>query len=157
MKRQRIGQVLLLFTGMSLAAYGGQSQTSSQGGMHDSMQQSNSQENPSAMRSKIGVALTTDPSPAKKGSNTFRVKLTDQSGQPITGAEVTVTLSMAAMPSMNMPAMKTVVKGTDQGGGMYDGKGDLASGGIWQVTVTARQDGKTIATKKLTVKATGGM
>ena len=67
-----------------------------------------------------------------------------------------VTLSTAAMPSMNMPAMKTAVKGTDQGG-TYEGKGDLASGGIWQVTITARQKGQTIATKKLTLKTTGGM
>ena len=157
MRKQRIAQVLLLVTAAVTAAYGSKPQASSQSGMHDGMQQSNSRENPSAMSSKIGIALTTDPSPAKKGSNTFRVKLTDQGGQPITGAEVTVTLSMAAMPSMNMPAMKTVVKGADQGGGMYEGKGDLASGGIWQVTITALQNGQTIATKKLTVKASGGM
>jgi Cu(I)/Ag(I) efflux system membrane fusion protein/cobalt-zinc-cadmium efflux system membrane fusion protein len=157
MKVQRLGLVLVLVTAGAVTTYGSKPQASSQSGMHDGMQQSNSQANPSAMPSKIGVALTTDPFPAKKGSNTFRVKLTDRSGQPVTGAEVTVTLSMAAMPSMNMPAMKTVVKGTDQGSGMYEGKGDLASGGIWQVTVTARQNGQIIATKKLTVKATGGM
>jgi Cu(I)/Ag(I) efflux system membrane fusion protein/cobalt-zinc-cadmium efflux system membrane fusion protein len=157
MKMQQVGLVLALVTAEAVAAYGSKPQASSQSGMHDGMQQSNSQENPSAMPSKIGVALTTDPSPAKKGTNTFRVKLTDQGGQPITGAEVTVTLSMAAMPSMNMPAMKTVVKGADQGGGIYEGKSDLASGGIWQVTITARQNGKTIATKKLTLKASGGM
>jgi Cu(I)/Ag(I) efflux system membrane fusion protein/cobalt-zinc-cadmium efflux system membrane fusion protein len=38
---------------------------------------------------------------------------------------------------------------------MYEGKGDLGSGGMWDVTVTAQQDGKTIVTKKLTVKAMG--
>lgn len=157
MRMKQVGLVLVLVTAGAVGAYGSKPQASPQSGMHDGLQQSKPQENPSAMPSKIGIALTTDPSPAKKGSNTFRVKLTDQGGQPITGAEVTVTLSMAAMPSMNMPAMRTVVKGVDQGGGMYEGKGDLASGGIWQVTITARQDGKTVATKKLTVKATGGM
>jgi Cu(I)/Ag(I) efflux system membrane fusion protein/cobalt-zinc-cadmium efflux system membrane fusion protein len=70
---------------------------------------------------------------------------------------VTVTFFMPAMPSMNMDAMKTVIKGTDKGGGIYEGKGDLGSGGIWQVTITTQQNGKTIATKQLTVKATGGM
>ena len=153
MKMQQVGLMIALVTAGAVAAYGSKPQASSQSGM----QRSNSQENRSAMPSKIGVALTTDPSPAKKGSNTFRIKLTDQDGQPITGAEVTATLSMAAMPSMNMPAMQTVVKGVDQGGGMYEGKGDLAYGGIWQVTITARQNGQTIATKKLTVKASGGM
>jgi nitrogen fixation protein FixH len=106
---------------------------------------------------KASIELTTDPSPAQKGSNTMRVKLTDQTGRPISGAEVTVTFFMPAMPSMNMAAMKTVIKGTDKGEGMYEGKGDLGSGGIWQVTITARQNSQIIGSKKVTVKATGGM
>jgi Cu(I)/Ag(I) efflux system membrane fusion protein len=103
------------------------------------------------------VTLTTDPSPAQKGKNTVRVKLTDAEDKPVSGAEVTVTFFMAAMPSMNMPEMKTVIKGEGKGAGMYEGEGELGSGGMWQVTVTAKQKGKTIVAKKLTVKATGGM
>jgi YtkA-like protein len=76
--------------------------------------------------------------------------------KPISGAEVTVTFFMAAMPAMNMPEMKAVIKGTDKGAGMYEGQGDLGSGGMWQVTVMAMQNGRTIATRKLTVKAAGG-
>ena len=38
-----------------------------------------------------------------------------------------------------------------------EGKGDLGSGGTWQVTVTAMQNGQAIASKQLTVNATGGM
>lgn len=53
--------------------------------------------------------------------------------------------------------MRTVVKATEKGDGTYEGKGDLASGGTWQVTVTARKEGNIIATKKLTIRATGGM
>ena len=115
------------------------------------------QDNPSVIRTKTTITLTTEPSPAQKGTNRVQVKLTDPAGQPISGAEVTVTFSMPAMPSMNMAAMKTVIKGTDIGGGVYEGKGDLGSGGTWQVTVTARQNGQILASKKLTVKATGGM
>jgi nitrogen fixation protein FixH len=115
------------------------------------------QDNASATQKKAGITLTTDPSPAQKGSNTIRVKLTDPAGKPIAGAQVTVTFFMEAMPAMNMPEMKTVIKGADKGGGMYEGKGDLGSGGMWRVTVTAQQHGQTIATKKLTVNATGGM
>jgi nitrogen fixation protein FixH len=114
------------------------------------------QDKPSVTQARAQVDLTTDPSPAQKGSNMVRVKLTDPAGKPITGAQVTVTFFMEAMPAMNMPEMKTVIKGADKGRGMYEGKGDLGSGGIWQVTVTAQQGGKTIATKKLAVKATGG-
>jgi hypothetical protein len=40
---------------------------------------------------------------------------------------------------------------------MYEGKGDLSSGGTWQVTVRAQQNGQTIANKQLTLNATGGM
>jgi nitrogen fixation protein FixH len=114
------------------------------------------QDNASATQKKGAIALTTDPSPAQTGSNTIRVKLTDPAGKPIAGAQVTVTFFMAAMPAMNMPEMKTVIKGADKGGGMYEGKGDLGSGGMWEVTVTAQENGQTIATKKLTVKAIGG-
>jgi Cu(I)/Ag(I) efflux system membrane fusion protein/cobalt-zinc-cadmium efflux system membrane fusion protein len=103
------------------------------------------------------VELTTDPDPPHKGSNIVRVKLTRQDGKPITGANVTVTFFMAAMPAMGMAAMKTVINASDKGGGLYEGKGDLGSGGTWQVTVRAQQDGQTIANKQLTLNATGGM
>src|SRR5438477_1814231 len=103
------------------------------------------------------VELTTDPDPPHKGSNTVRVKLTGQDGKPIAGANVTVTFIMAAMPAMGMAAMKTVIDASDKGGGMYEGKGDLGSGGTWQVTVRAQQNVQTIANKQLTLNATGGM
>jgi Cu(I)/Ag(I) efflux system membrane fusion protein/cobalt-zinc-cadmium efflux system membrane fusion protein len=103
------------------------------------------------------VELTTDPEPPHKGSNVVHVKLTGQDGQPISGANVTVNFYMAAMPAMGMAAMKTVINATDKGGGIYEGKGDLGSGGTWQVTIRAQQNGQTIANKQLTVNATGGM
>ena len=53
--------------------------------------------------------------------------------------------------------MKTVIDASDKGGGVYEGKGDLGSGGTWQVTVRAQQNGQTIANKQLTLNATGGM
>jgi uncharacterized GH25 family protein len=115
------------------------------------------QDKPSGTPAKAKIELTTTPSPAQKGNNTVRVKLTDSEGKPISGAEVTTTFFMAAMPSMNMPEMKIVIKGINKGAGMYEGEGDLGSGGMWQVTVTAKRNGETIAVKKLTVKATGGM
>jgi RND family efflux transporter MFP subunit len=108
-------------------------------------------------QTQANVELTTDPSPPHKGSNTVRVKLTTQNGSPIAGAQVTVTFYMGAMPAMGMGAMKTEINATDKGSGMYEGKGDLGSGGTWQVTIRAQQNGQTIANKQLTVNATGGM
>jgi RND family efflux transporter MFP subunit len=101
--------------------------------------------------------LTTAPSPPHKGSNTIRVKLTSSDGKPITGAQVTVTFFMPAMQEMGMAAMKTVVRASDKGGGLYEDSGDLGSGGTWQVTVTATQNGQVIVSKHLTLNATGGM
>ncbi len=103
------------------------------------------------------VELTTDPSPPHKGSNTVRVKLTSSDGKPVNGAQVTVTFFMAAMREMGMAAMKTVVNATDKGGGVYQGSGELGSGGTWQVTVTAAQNGQVIVSKHLTLNAAGGM
>jgi RND family efflux transporter MFP subunit len=106
---------------------------------------------------QANVELSTDPAPPQKGNNTIRVKLSDQAGKPIAGAQVTVTFFMPAMPTMGMAAMKTAVQASDKGGGMYEGKGELGSGGTWQVTITAQQNGQTIANKRLTINATGGM
>ena len=106
---------------------------------------------------QASVELTTEPQPPHKGSNIVHVKLTGQDGKPIAGANVTVTFYMAAMPAMGMAAMKTVINASDKGGGMYEGKGDLGSGGTWQVSIRAQQNGQTIANKQLTVNATGGM
>ena len=106
---------------------------------------------------QANVELITNPDPPRKGSNVVRVNLTGQDGKPIAGANVTVTFYMAAMPAMGMAAMKTVINATDKGGGMYEGQGDLGSGGTWQVTIRAQQNGQTIANKQLAVNATGGM
>jgi RND family efflux transporter MFP subunit len=106
---------------------------------------------------QANVELTTDPDPPHKGNNTVRLKLTGQDGKPIVGANVTVTFFMAAMPAMGMASMKTVINASDKGGGMYEGKGDLGSGGTWQVTIWAQQNGQAIANKQLTLNVTGGM
>lgn len=108
-------------------------------------------------QARASVELTTAPSPPQKGTNTVRVKLTDQSGKPLTGAQVTVTFFMAAMPAMGMAAMKTVVQTSDKGGGTYEGSASLGSGGTWQVTITAVQNGQAVAKRQFTVDATGGM
>jgi Cu(I)/Ag(I) efflux system membrane fusion protein/cobalt-zinc-cadmium efflux system membrane fusion protein len=104
-----------------------------------------------------GVALSSDPSPPHKGSNIFRVKLTDAKGLPISGAEVGVTFFMPAMPAMGMAAMRIAVPLTDKGDGVYEGSGQLETGGTWQVTIVAKKNGQVITNKQLSVTAAGGM
>src|SRR5579859_1446569 len=106
---------------------------------------------------QANVELISDPTPPHKGSNVFRVKLTDANGAPISGAEVSVTFFMPAMPAMGMAAMRIPVTLSDTGNSLYEGSGQLDSGGTWQVTILAKKNGQLIATKQLSVNATGGM
>ena len=103
------------------------------------------------------IAFATTPNPPHKGPNSFRVDLRGGDGKPLDGAEVTVTFYMPAMPAMGMAAMKTTSTLSAKGGGVYEGTGDLGSGGSWQVTVVASQQGRTVAMKQLRVNAAGGM
>jgi len=106
---------------------------------------------------QANVDLASDPSPPRKGGNVFRVKITDANGLAVSGAEVSVTLSMPAMPAMGMAAMRTAVALNDKGNGVYEGSGVLRSGGTWQTTIFAKKNGQIIASKQLSLNATGGM
>jgi len=107
--------------------------------------------------SAANIEFTTDPSPPHRGNNTFRVKLMDSGGAPVLGAQITVTFFMPAMPAMGMGAMRVVSNLSDKGGGLYEGRGELESGGTWQVTVVAQKNGQTLASKQLSVNAQGAM
>ncbi len=106
---------------------------------------------------RASVELSTDPAPPRKGSNTIRVKISEAGGAPISGAEVSVTFFMPAMPAMGMAAMRTPVTLSEKGNGLYEGSAQLDSGGTWQVTIVAKKNGQTVASKQLSVNATGGM
>jgi RND family efflux transporter MFP subunit len=110
-----------------------------------------------ANASQAKIDFTTNPSPLSKGANTFRVLLTDASGVPISGVDVSVAFYMAAMPAMGMGAMNTTSRLNEKGSGRYEGTGSLGSGGTWQLTITAQKGGQIIATKQMSVNATGGM
>jgi len=103
------------------------------------------------------IEFSTDPTPAHRGGNTFRVKLTTANGAPVTGAQVTANVFMAAMPAMGMAAMHSAIVLQEKGGGLYEGRGDLATGGTWQVTVVAQRNGQTLASKQLSLDVAGGM
>jgi len=103
------------------------------------------------------IEFSTDPSPAHRGSNNFRVKLTAANGTPVSGAQVTVNVFMAAMPAMGMAAMHSVITLQEKGGGLYEGRGDLSTGGTWQVTVVAQRNGQTLGSKQLSLDVAGGM
>ncbi|HXU19841.1 MAG TPA: efflux RND transporter periplasmic adaptor subunit [Verrucomicrobiae bacterium] len=107
--------------------------------------------------SQSNIEFSSEPNPPHKGTNIFRVKLTNRSRAPILGAQVRVTFFMPAMPGMGMSAMRTTATLTDKGSGVYEGTGQLGSGGTWQVTIVAQKNGQTIGSKQLSVNAAGGM
>lgn len=110
-----------------------------------------------AKPAQASIDFSTDPSPPRKGSNTFRVKLTVPANASVSGASVTAVFYMPAMPAMGMGAMNSTINLDEKGPGFYEGTGSLGSSGTWQVTVTATKNGQVIAEKQLTVTATGGM
>ncbi|HWG38779.1 MAG TPA: efflux RND transporter periplasmic adaptor subunit [Terriglobales bacterium] len=101
------------------------------------------------------VSLTTQPSPPHKGKNTLQVRLAS-AASPIADAQVSVTFSMPAMPAMGMSALTESAQLASVGGGLYQGALTLPNGGTWQVTVTARRGGQLVASRSLSLLATGG-
>ena len=106
---------------------------------------------------QANIELLTDPSPPQSGSNRLTAKLSSANGVPITGARITATFFMAAMPAMGMAAIRVSASLADRGGGAYGGTVALPSGGTWQVTLIAQKGGTTLATRQLSVDAAGGM
>ena len=76
-----------------------------------------------------------------------------QGTQPVTDAEVSLELFMGAMPSMDMPEMRSTVAMTHEGGGRYRGTGDVAMGGAWDATVMVRRGGEHLGDRMVTIIA----
>jgi Cu(I)/Ag(I) efflux system membrane fusion protein/cobalt-zinc-cadmium efflux system membrane fusion protein len=110
-----------------------------------------------ATAQQILIEMRTEPSPPQKGANTVRVKLTGSDGKPFAGVNVTATFFMPAMPAMGMAAIRTPVALADKGNGLFEGSVQLESGGTWQVSVIVQRASQTLATKQLSLSATGGM
>jgi RND family efflux transporter MFP subunit len=97
----------------------------------------------------VEITLRTTPDPPQTGEDQFEAVVTDASGKPIDDAQVTVELFMPAMPTMNMPAMRSEVKLSSAGGGTYRGSGQVLMGGRWDATVTVTRDGQRVGSKQL--------
>jgi len=116
--------------------------------------QSTSAEQPTE---QLHIDFTTNPDPPRKGSNSVHVKLTGTDGKQVMGVQATVSFFMPAMPAMGMAAEHAAATLNDKGSGNFEGTVHLGSGGTWQVTITVQRNNKTIATKQMSVTATGGM
>ncbi len=92
----------------------------------------------------LEIALLSQPDPPRAGDNTFEVTVRDAAGRPVSGAAVTVVLFMPAMPSMNMPAMRSEAALLPAGDGRYRGSVNVGMSGRWDVTITVVEGGRTI-------------
>lgn len=108
----------------------------------------------SANRSQdLEITFNSTPTPPRTGENTFEVMVKDQSGQPVTDAQVSVEFYMPAMPEMNMAEMRNRADLQHDSGGRYRGAGNVMMAGGWDVTVRVSKDGQEIDTEKLSVTA----
>jgi hypothetical protein len=101
----------------------------------------------------IDIALASDPNPPKSGENSFAVTVKQADGSPLTDGSVKAVFSMPAMPSMNMPAMKSDATLTHDGAGTYRGPGQLSMAGTWDVTVSVSRNGQEVGNRRFSLVA----
>ncbi len=73
--------------------------------------------------------------------------------KPVVDADVSLELFMAAMPSMNMPEMRTAVPLTHAGDGRYRGTASVAMGGAWDANVMVMRGGQHLGDRTITIVA----
>ncbi|MGH7351877.1 MAG: FixH family protein, partial [Candidatus Methylomirabilales bacterium] len=101
----------------------------------------------------LKITLSTSPKSPTVGKTTFKVKVTDQAGKPVTDAKVAFVNSMPSMPGMP-GGMSLEEEGKHTGNGEYEATGQLVMAGPWKVVVTASRPGQppTSATFNLNVR-----
>ncbi len=99
----------------------------------------------------LTLTLTTVPEIPKAGETMLRLKLTDQSGKPVTNAQVLFMYTMA-MPGMT----ESKAQATHTKDGIYEGKAMLGMSGTWDVTVHVTIPGKPPVKEKFSLQVGGG-
>ncbi len=101
----------------------------------------------------VKIVFSTSPRSSVVGKNTFRAKVTDAGGKPVTDASVVFAASMSPMPGMP-GGMSLEEQGTHTQDGEYTAQVQLAMQGAWKVVVKATRPGQppTTGTFNLTVK-----
>jgi hypothetical protein len=144
--RVRVGQLAVLLSILTVGCGPGQGAPATSEGTKPST--------PAAVATEgVTIDFTSAPDPPKAGDNTIEVTVRQPDGTAITDAAVTAVFTMPAMPAMNMPAMRAEAKLAHVEGGRYQGMGQLAMSGTWNVTVTATRDGDPIGRRSFSIVA----
>ena len=105
----------------------------------------------SKMSAKGADIMLMKPTALKSGDNQFEVMVNGADGKPIVDADVSILFVMPK--SGSMAEMRNEVKLKPAGKGTYTGNGSVMMAGKWNVTVTAKQGGKAVGEKQLTLTA----
>ena len=97
---------------------------------------SNSGSSASGAAGSLQVSLTTDPSPAKPGPVSITVEVKDTQGQPVTGAQVTLSIRHVGMTHGGIDGQLL-----DQGSGKYQANGSFSMAGTWRAKVDVSKQG----------------
>ena len=108
---------------------------------------------PNAGGQELDITFRPQPDPPRAGDTALEVSVKDAAGAPVTDADVSVTFFMAAMPSMNMPAMRNAASLQHVGGGVYRGTGQVMTAGRWDVTVAVMRGGQRLGIRQLSMVA----
>lgn len=92
-----------------------------------------------------------EPKAAKTGTNRVRLMAKDAQGNPISNAEVEISLFMPQMGAM--APMRSAAKLKPMGGGQFSGEVDIPMAWTWETTVTATKDGKVIGSTRTSITA----
>ena len=84
------------------------------------------------------LSFSPDP-PGMMSAVEMTLTLTDSSGSPVEGAQVSYDLTM---PAMRMPLNQP--EATEQGGGVYLAEATFTMGGEWQTAATVTVNGETV-------------
>jgi membrane fusion protein, copper/silver efflux system len=106
-----------------------------------------------ASAAALDIAVRSTPDPPRAGLTLFEAVVKTPDGTPVTDAAVSLVLYMPAMPSMNMPAMRSEAALGHAGGGIYRGSLDVMMNGRWEATVTVTRGGGRLGTKQMTIMA----
>jgi RND family efflux transporter MFP subunit len=94
------------------------------------------------------ITLRTVPDPPKAAETEFEITIGHPARESAAGSEVTVELFAPAMPSMNMPSMRSVITLAHVSEGVFRGSGSLAMPGHWDATVVVHTAGVEVARQR---------
>lgn len=105
------------------------------------------------IRKGVGISLDQKLTPVVGIFGRYGTQEVELGRDQVSDATVTTVFSMPAMPSMNMPAMRSETNLAHDAAGRYRGMGQLSMGGTWNVTVTVSRGAEEIGRKNFSVIA----